>query len=136
MPEKTQEERIDDAARSLFERRSGGWGRWGDLSEEQRDTWRVEAQLVLEAADAPRPSAWPSDVSVEALTSAINPEWSWYSPEGRRVALRAAMLEDPIIKAAVEYTRLAEVALAGSPLGGASHAAARLRTAVKKAGLL
>ena len=88
---KSQERRIEDAAVALV-----GELRWrGHL-----DRAREIARAMLEAADRESPK-WPTDKSVKALTSAANTTDGWHSHEGRRAALRAALLADPIVKAAV-----------------------------------
>ena len=88
---KSQENRIEDAAVALVSEL-----RWrGDL-----DRGREIARAMLEAADRESPK-WPTDKSVKAFTSAANTTGGWHSHEGRRAALRAALLADPIVKAAV-----------------------------------
>lgn len=84
---KSQEQRIKDAAKEL-RRMFPSVGLGGGLGP---------AQKILEAADRESPK-WPTDESVRDFEAAMDPA---YTHEDIRTALRAALLADPIIKAAV-----------------------------------
>jgi hypothetical protein len=64
------------------------------------------AKKVLEAADR-EPKPWPTDESCSAVLEALRKEgYSNYQGSGSREVARAALLADPIFKAAIAVVAL------------------------------
>ena len=125
MSEKSQEQRIEDVAKQLS--KTYGWHDWGELSELGQEALREEARVILEAADAPPKTMWPTDASLDVMMSAT--QVSEAEREGMRSGLRSALIADPIVQAAIT------VANSGSETYR-KFAVRNLRDAVKDAGLL
>lgn len=102
---KTQEERVADAAQALRDH-------YHEPYAGVSDRWSEIAKKVLEAADREK-SVWPTD---ESLGYFLKPDGSPLrasdkdTAETVRGSLRAAMLADPIVKAAVAVVARGELA--------------------------
>lgn len=120
---KSQEQRIKDAAVAI--------ARAHNHSERVTDYDRAMAQTALEAAD--REPQWPTDDSVNEYHAAYVDEFG-QPPCGtfemERELLRAPLLADPIIKAAIDYRDAMR-----PDMIGASEAPEELIRAVDEAGL-
>lgn len=92
-----QDDRIKWAADSLQALRGQIDGFGLNLDSRAEVEWLV--RKVLAAADAPPKPAWPTAESIYWIMD-LGPEYTEAS-----VALRAAMLTDPIIERAVELSR-------------------------------
>jgi hypothetical protein len=119
---KTQEQRITDAAAALAETLN--------RSVDEQRTYTGLAAKVLEAADRETP-AWPTDDSIDAYTDVrgFSREQNEASRVLYRAGLRAAMLADPIIKAAIAYR---DVTDNGRPTGSFARDKVEARLAVRR----
>lgn len=93
---KSQEQRIEDAARVLHARGTGDPDAWDSLMKNVKKGWLLSARIILEAADAPPKPAWPTDESKRALVDLVD-----FGGGSLDACLREALLADPIVKAAV-----------------------------------
>lgn len=126
---KSQEQRIEDAAKVLAQALGCHWNR---LAPSMRTSFLNRAHQVLEAADAEPPKpVWPTDESLEAYGEAIRPRYPVTAEKHRehREWLRVAMLADPIIQAAIAYRNRVE------EIPGRNKQSRRLTDAVNEAGL-
>lgn len=100
---KTQQQRIDDAVMALSRHLTTNSFRelQATSAGQNLDVAELMAK-VLEAADRERP-VWPTDESVRAYQS--TPITGVFGDAAVKKCLRAAMLEDPIIVAAVSVCR-------------------------------
>lgn len=130
MADKTQEQRIEDAAKKLIVRfpDSHCWN----------STAYDVAREVLEAADAPRKPAWPSKESRRAFYEAAHGMYVSFDndvmPSRIDDGLRAAFEADPIIQAAVELVN-GNFRIARPPRSALTRREQGLVDAVDEAGL-
>lgn len=97
---KSQADRIKDVADRLRRGARTDGAESGCVLIELHDV-NVFAAALLEAADR-EPPTWPTDESVEAFCRVVSANGG-YAAGARRPGLRAALLADPIIKAAIAY---------------------------------
>lgn len=98
---KSQEQRIEDATAAFLDYTQDWYRDNFDSNKVSEHHWRAVIAHALEAADREPP--WPTDESVNAHR-AVEPALTDHVPFTiTRTRLRAALLADPIIGAAIAY---------------------------------
>ena len=115
---------------------------WGGCPTISRSAFRRRARVALQAAQEPERPAWPTTHSTNRLLAIIataHADFADWAGEHEanfelvRDSLKAGMLADPIIKAAVEWARDVEERNAQNVLRPVAKA---LYMPIKNAGLL